>query len=141
MGSGSSSKPHIGPLQERLGITLDSMRDGRCVVKATIEVFHLNKGGVAHGGLHATLLDTAMGGAVVSCLDEEEWCATVQLDLSYLNAAHLGSELTCQAEVMRRGRTIAHVKGEILDQNLDIVAMARGTWAIWPGRPDHLKMR
>ena len=81
-----------------------------------VDECHLNKGGVAHGGLHATLLDTAMGGATVSSLSEEEWCATVQLDISYLNAAKVNSGLICTGTVLKRGRSIAHVQGEIRDQ-------------------------
>ena len=60
------------------------------------------QGGVAHGGLHATLLDTAMGGAVVSSLDKEEWCATAQLDISCINAAKNECTLLCTGTMIRR---------------------------------------
>ena len=136
---GSRSYPHLGPLQKSMGIELEMMEDGHCSVYVDVKDSHLNKGGVAHGGVHATLLDTAMGGATVSSLTEEEWCATVQLDISYIEAATVGTRLNCEARVLRRGRGIAHVEGEISDQNGRIVAKARGTWGIWLGRPSHLK--
>ena len=136
---GSRSFPHIGKLQESLGIELISMSNGKCSVGVKVDECHLNKGGVAHGGLHATLLDTAMGGATVSSLSEEEWCATVQLDISYLNAAKVNSGLICTGTVLRRGRSIAHVQGEIRDQEERVIAIGKGTWGIWNGRPKHLR--
>ena len=96
-----------------MGIELEMMGNGRCAVYVDVTDAHLNKGGVAHGGLHATLLDTAMGGATVSALSKEEWCATAQLDISYIEAARVGTRLNCEARVLRRGRGIAHVEGEI----------------------------
>ena len=60
---GSRSLPHIGELQNSLGIELVSMEEGECKVKVQVSENHLNKGGVAHGGLHATLLDTAGWGS------------------------------------------------------------------------------
>ena len=136
---GSRSYPHLGPLQRSMGIELEMMGDGRCAVYVAVTDAHLNKGGVAHGGLHATLLDTAMGGATVAALSEEEWCATAQLDISYIEAARVGTRLNCEARVLRRGRGIAHVEGEISDQEGAVIAKARGTWGIWPSRPSHLK--
>jgi len=136
---GSRSLPHIGELQKSLGIELVSMKEGECKVKVQVTENHLNKGGVAHGGLHATLLDTAMGGAVVSSLDREEWCATAQLDISYINAAKNECTLLCTGTVIRRGRSLAHVQGEIRNQDSELIALGRGTWGIWEGRPKHLK--
>ncbi|MEO2208494.1 MAG: PaaI family thioesterase, partial [Candidatus Poseidoniia archaeon] len=98
----------------------------------------LNKGGVAHGGLHATMLDTALGGALVSALRKEEWCATAQLDLSYLDPAYSGSHLYAHGRVIRKGRNIAHLEGEIVNQDGKTIATGKGTWAIWVNRPKSL---
>ena len=70
-----------------LGIQLGEFGNGKCTVMATVNAEHLNAGGVAHGGLAATMLDTALGAALVSTLLKQEWCATAQLDISFLNAA------------------------------------------------------
>ena len=43
-----------------MGIELEMMEDGRCAVYVDVTDAHLNKGGVAHGGLHATLLMRAI---------------------------------------------------------------------------------
>ncbi len=90
---------------------------------------------MAHGGVHATLLDTAMGGTLISMMAKEEWSATAQLDISYLNAAHPGDHLVATAEVVRRGRNLAHIEGRLVTSEGELVATAKGTWAIWEKRP------
>ena len=122
-------------LAKTIGFSISDFRPGSCVVECTIEDKHLNMGGVAHGGIHATLLDTAMGGTLVSLLSEEEWCATAQLDVSYLNSVGTGVRLIASAEVVRRGRNIAHVEGRLDSEEGVKVATAKGTWAIWDSRP------
>ena len=130
--------PELSGLSTMLGITITAFGDGECTVEATVTDSHLNKGGVAHGGLHATMLDTALGGALVSALRKEEWCATAQLDLSYLDPAYSGSHLYAHGRVIRKGRNIAHLEGEIVDPNGKTIATGKGTWAIWVNRPKSL---
>ena len=85
--------PKLSGLAKLIGIKLDSFGNGNCKVSARVSDSHLNAGGVAHGGLHATMLDSALGGALVSMIEKEEWCATVQLDISYINPAYSGTDL------------------------------------------------
>ena len=130
------SEPRLTELAQTLGMEITEFNHGSCVVECTVSSKHLNMGGVAHGGLHATILDTAMGGTLVSTLSNEEWCATAQLDISYLNAVKEGTRLLATAEVIRRGRNIAHVEGSLVSGDGIAVASAKGTWAIWETRPE-----
>jgi len=127
--------PGLTELAKTVGFSISDFRPGSCVVECTIEDKHLNMGGVAHGGIHATLLDTAMGGTLVSLLSEEEWCATAQLDISYLNSVGTGARLIASAEVVRRGRNLAHIEGRLESEDGAKIATAKGTWAIWNHRP------
>ena len=107
-----NSKPKLSGLAKSLGIEIQDFGIGVCAVSAQVSSNHLNAGGVAHGGLHATMLDTALGGALVSMIKKEEWCATAQLDISYLNPAYEGMNLIAEGKVLRRGKNIAHCEGE-----------------------------
>ncbi len=127
--------PRLTELAETLGMEITEFGEGSCVVELTVGGKHLNMGGVAHGGVHATLLDTAMGGTLVSIISREEWCATAQLDISYLNAVNKGEHIVATAEVIRRGRNLAHVEGKLVNGEGNLVATAKGTWAIWEARP------
>ena len=132
------NKPKLSGLGKLMGIELDNFSNGKCRVTAVVLESHLNAGGVAHGGLHATMLDTALGGALVSMIKKEEWCATVQLDISYINPAYLGTRLLAEGNVIRRGKNIAHCEGILKDSDGKIIASGKGTWVIWNKKPDSL---
>tara|TARA_Y100001970_G_scaffold60892_1_gene77512 strand:+ start:4132 stop:4560 length:429 start_codon:yes stop_codon:yes gene_type:complete len=131
--------PTFPGLAKMIGISPESIGGGECTVSTVVQNEHLNAGGVAHGGLHATMLDTALGGALVSALSKEEWCATAEIDVSYIRPAIEGDTLEASGRVVKRGKNLAHMEGEIIDHNGRLIATAKGTWAIWipsgPGRP------
>ena len=76
----------------------------------------------------------ALGGAVVSGITPEEWCATVQLSIQFLEGARRGP-LTAEGVLVRRGQRVAFASGEARDSEGLVVARAQGTWHIWPHRP------
>ena len=134
----SEKKPKLSGLAKLMGIELDDFGNGSCKVSAKVLDSHLNAGGVAHGGLHATMLDTALGGALVSMIMKEEWCATAQLDISYINPAYVGANLLANGKVIRRGKNMAHCEGILTDSEGKTIASGKGTWVIWNKKPKSL---
>ncbi len=120
-----------------VGFKVDLSRSGRgtCTVTGRVEPRHLNINSVVHGGVYATILDTAMGGAVVSLLRPGETAATTSLYVEFLRAARLGDTLTARGEVLRRGRHLAFVEGNLCDGDGHRLSQARGTWYIWAREP------
>ena len=104
---------------------------GVCTVVGTVEDRHLNINGVVHGGVYATILDTAMGGAVVSILGEGEVTATTSLYLEFLRPARQGERLRAVGRLVRRGRHLAFVEGRLTDGRDVLLSQAHGTWYIW----------
>ncbi|MCA1813069.1 MAG: PaaI family thioesterase [Halobacteriales archaeon] len=113
-----------------VGIVRERMEGGECAVRLPLRPEHFNLGGVVHGGVTAALLDSCMGGAVVSTLADPEWCATASLELKYLRWA-AGKELRCDARVVKRGSALAFVEGRVQDAEGQEVARASGVWFIW----------
>lgn len=110
-----------GGFAERLGARPEAAEDGsaRLGFEATEE--HLNPAGTLHGGVLATLVDTAMGLAVRTTTDDGEVPATSQLTVTYLRpgkpgrvevTARLrtrGEHLTvCEADVEQDGKSLVH---------------------------------
>lgn len=104
---------------------------GHCVVRGKIEPMHLNINQVVHGGVYCTLLDTAMGAAVVTTLNPREVTATTSLYVDFLRPARLGQVLSAEGKVIRRGRNIAFADGHITDEDGKVMGTGRGTWYIW----------
>ncbi len=121
-----------GGFHAEVGFRIDAARSGRgvCTVTGTVERRHLNINEVVHGGVYATILDTAMGAAVVSLLAEGETTATTSLYVEFLRAARRGDTLTARGEVLRRGRHIAFAEGNLFDAEGQRLSQARGTWYI-----------
>ncbi|MGC2035781.1 MAG: PaaI family thioesterase [Thermoplasmata archaeon] len=125
--------PGLGGFHASVGFSVDpeATGNGACVVRGTVEERHLNINRVVHGGVYATILDTAMGGSVVTLLKKEEVTATTSLYIEFLRPAELGETLWAKGEVVRRGRHLAFVEGNLFDRSGRRLSQAHGTWYIW----------
>src|SRR5215211_7270581 len=110
-----------GGFAERLGARTGTTGDGRATVEFDATEEHLNAAGTLHGGVLATLVDTAMGQAGRSATDDGDVPATSQLTVTYLRPGKpgplsvtasvrtRGEHLTvCEADVEQGGKAIAH---------------------------------
>ena len=87
---------------------------GRCVAALVIDEEHTNRGGTLHGGLSALLVDNISTLALTSADGELfSYGVSVNMDLSYLKAAKLGEEILIEANVLKRGRTLAFLEVEL----------------------------
>jgi uncharacterized protein (TIGR00369 family) len=120
-----------------VGFKIDLARSGRgtSTVTGRVEPRHLNINSVVHGGVYATILDTAMGAAVISVLNPGETAATTSLYIDFLRAAREGDPLTARGEVLRRGRHFVFAQGDLYGEGGRRLGQARGTWYIWAVEP------
>ena len=130
-----SEPAHLTDMAVEIGIGRGDWGSGKSSVFLNIESKHCNKGGVAHGGLYTMMLDMALGGALVSILPKQEWCATTQLSISFISAARPGEKITAHGNVVKRGKNVAHLDGKITADSGRVIATATGTWAIWDHKP------
>lgn len=123
----------LGGFHHEVGFRIDptQIRRGVCVVGGRVEARHLNINGVVHGGVYATILDSAMGGAVVTILGENEVTATTSLYVEFLRPAREGQTLRAEGRLVRRGRHLAFVEGNLTDGDGTLLSKAHGTWYIW----------
>jgi uncharacterized protein (TIGR00369 family) len=127
------SESQLGGFHAEIGFEVvpELTGDGHCGVRGTITAKHLNINGVVHGGVYSTALDTAMGGAVVTTLKDDEVTATTSLYVEFLRPAKEGMALTAEGRVVRRGRHLAFVEGILRNHEGTEVGRAQGTWYIW----------
>jgi uncharacterized protein (TIGR00369 family) len=118
---------------KEVGFRIDpsGTQHGVCVVGGKVEARHLNINAVVHGGVYATILDTAMGGSVVTILKDDEVTATTSLYVEFLRPAREGQTLRAEGRLVRRGRHLAFVEGRLTDGDGTLLSQAHGTWYIW----------
>ena len=83
--------------------------------------------GILHGGVTATLIDTAMAYAVITCLTAEEKASTVDLTVHYLRP-HSEGAFSCTAKIVRAGRRVFTVSADVFNQQGKLFATAISTY-------------
>jgi uncharacterized protein (TIGR00369 family) len=84
-------------------------------------------GGMAHGGIIATLLDEAMGKV---CRFRDARAVTAELTVEYLKPIDVEKEIVVEAfEQEQKGRNLFHV-GEIRNGSGEVLARGRGRFVI-----------
>ena len=118
----------LGPFLEGLRAEPVSSETGRATWRLIVAEQHLRTHGILHGGVVATLLDTAMGRAVSTVCRDDQGCVTAQLNVNFLRPAWSGETLTITGEVQHSGRQTAVTRGEIRTSAGVLVATGTGTF-------------
>jgi uncharacterized protein (TIGR00369 family) len=84
---------------------------------------------IVHGGITATLLDTAMGTLANYLLPEGYGAVTNQLNIHYI-APGMGENLRCKAEIIHQGSKTMVISGEVYRSDGRKIAYATGTFFI-----------
>jgi uncharacterized protein (TIGR00369 family) len=119
------------PAAELLGWKLVEINpdEGTIEVAFTATEQFLNPAGTIQGGFLAAMLDDTLGPALVQTLGDGEWAPTTDLHVQFLKPAKPG-ELRGSARIVRRGRDVAFLAGELRDAEGELVATATATAAI-----------
>jgi uncharacterized protein (TIGR00369 family) len=88
--------------------------------------FPAASGAIIHGGMVATLLDTAMGGACWTTLEPGETFLTADLRVEFFRAARPGT-LRAEGRVLHRSRRVAFCGADLHDADAAHIASARCT--------------
>lgn len=120
--------PSIGRL---LGMRFDEVDHGRIVLSLDTRPDFANPLGTVHGGIAATLLDSAMGCAVHTTLPAGAGYTTLELKVNYIRTARTaGQTLSATGTVIHAGRRTATAEGKVLDEQGKLIAHATTTCMI-----------
>ena len=121
-----------------LDMRMDRLEPGRVDFVLRTRPDFSNPMGTLHGGVAATMLDSAMACAVMSELPPGAAYTTVDLAVTYLRPVPLdGVELRAEGTTVHVGRRIATARGELRDADHRLIATATTTCQVFsPGRPD-----
>ncbi len=119
------------PFNKLLGIRGERVEWGRAVLVLPVRPEFVGdfRRPALHGGVLSSLIDTAGGVAAWSALGPGESVATVDLRVDYLEPAGLAGPLRAEAELVRKGNRVCHVRVN-LTQNGVLVAEGRGVYNI-----------
>ncbi len=125
---GDALSPH-NPFQWLIGFRKLSMTDGHARFALDLRNDLMNAANIPHGGVHALLLDNAMGAA--GCFAGEgkppRRAVTLNLNVSYL-AVPDGTRLIAEGQRVGGGRKIYFAEGSVRDDTGKELARATGTF-------------
>jgi len=100
-----------------LGLKLVEVSEGRAVFTVLPDERHYNGLGIAHGGLAATLLDSALGCAINAMMPAGKIFTTLEMKINYVRPiTRERGEVRCEANVIHAGGRVATAEGRIMDE-------------------------
>lgn len=121
------------PICSLLDFRLVRFEHGLAVLEGTPAEFHYNMLGGVHGGFAATLLDSALGGAVHSTLPPGFSYATVDLKVNFVRPITAATGLmTCEGRVINVGARIGTADARLTDAKGKLYAHGSATCMILP---------
>jgi uncharacterized protein (TIGR00369 family) len=122
----------LNTIARTLGYDVTEAAHGRVVVTAQPTGAHLNPAGTVHGGLAATLLDSAMGLAVQSTLEKGVGQTTLEFKISLVRPITPDTgPIRAEGTVMSRGRRVGTAEGRLTDGTGRLLAHGTTTCLIF----------
>ena len=104
------------PMGALLGLELLEVEEGHVVFGVTATAAHHNTIGIAHGGLIATLLDSALGCAVNTLSPPGKVFTTLELKVNYIRPVTDGvGPLRCEARALHVGNRVGTAEARVTD--------------------------
>ena len=113
------------------GMRLEHVAEGEVDLSLEAGSEHLNLMGTVHGGVLATLADSATGLAYRTVLEPGMTFTTIQLSLTYLTAGRAG-RIVARGRVVKRGRRTGYAEADVVDGQERLLARATALLAVMP---------
>lgn len=111
-----------------MGFRLIEVNEGHAVFAIQPDERHYNGLGIAHGGLAATILDSATGCAINTMMPAGRIFTTLEMKINYVRPLRRETgEVLCEAHVIHVGSRIATAEGRIVDRQGKLYAHGTAT--------------
>jgi uncharacterized protein (TIGR00369 family) len=130
MAAGDVLRP---PVAQALGIEVVSADPGKVRFSMPVHAFLMNHLGFLAGGIVSTVMDVALGCAVLSVVRPDQDIVSVDLRVEFLRpVTAAGEEVAVDAEVVHLGRNRALAECRAVDGAGKLVAVGSGNCLIRP---------
>lgn len=108
----NGTMPHAA-IATLINTRLTSVEPGRVTFAATPVFAHTNPVGAVHGGWYGTLLDSALGCAVMTMVPKGRWYTTLEYKVNLTRALPLNTPVIAEGIVDHAGRSTATAHASI----------------------------
>jgi uncharacterized protein (TIGR00369 family) len=111
-----------------VGCEFEELTEKQIVVSLEIRPHHLNLIGILHGGVHATMIDSAMGLLAMIARPEENM-VTTNLNLNYVAPTGKG-KVVVTAEIVHMSRKMVTTQAYARTGEGELLAFGTGTFRV-----------
>ena len=124
---------NTSPFPSHMLMQLKAIEFDHAVVSSKTDTCHLQPYGIVHGGVLATLIDTATFWAVFLRLPDRDGLVNVDLKLNYLQPVADGT-LTATGRCIRAGRSLSYAEAGVTGSDGQLLAHGTSTLMALPGK-------
>ncbi|MGG4169195.1 PaaI family thioesterase [Rossellomorea vietnamensis] len=118
------------PFWNFIGLELKELEEGHVLLALPIQKEFINVRNSVHGGIYASVLDTAMGMTGRSLGFDE--VATLHLDIQYLKSVADGTVYS-EASIIHQNRNTAFIEGRLKNEDGELLGHCTGTFKLSKG--------
>jgi uncharacterized protein (TIGR00369 family) len=121
------------PFPNHIAMKLLSLEIDRAELAVELNKNHLQAYGIVHGGVLATMIDTATFWAVYLRIPEDAGLVNIDLKLNYLKSVRNG-KIRAVGTCIRPGKTISYAEATVFDEKGDRIAHGTSSLMTLPGK-------
>lgn len=125
-----------------LNLKLDIVKPGDITYKVKVQKQHLATVKSAHGGFISAIFDQIVGTAALSkAMEELKLVATVEFKINFLKPSFFNDELTGRGLVLKQGKRLYTVRGDIFNQDKELIATGIATLNAYPYEKSDMNLK
>lgn len=116
-----------------VGCELEYLDDTKVIVSLDVHEHHHNLIGILHGGVHTTLLDSAMGIIAMAARPDVD-VVTSNMNVHFTSPVRRG-KVTVVAEIVHKSGRMITTQGTLRDENNNLCSVATASFRIIERNP------
>tara|TARA_B100000989_G_scaffold52403_1_gene34956 strand:+ start:2072 stop:2455 length:384 start_codon:yes stop_codon:yes gene_type:complete len=117
----------VGFMKHNGGLEFRKLSENEYEFKTEIQDYHINAGGVTHGGYIMSMLDSGMGTAAHQLIEGS--AVTISLNTNFIGGSKAGDKIIGFAKIKKKTRSLIFMYGQLKCED-KLLASAEGIWKI-----------
>ncbi|MBL60771.1 MAG: thioesterase [Candidatus Pelagibacter sp.] len=117
----------VGFMKHNGGLEFRKLSEYEYEFKTEIQDYHINAGGVTHGGYIMSMLDSGMGTAAHQLIEGS--AVTISLNTNFIGGSKAGDKIIGFAKIKKKTRSLIFMYGQLKCED-KLLASAEGIWKI-----------
>lgn len=117
----------VGFMKHNGGLEFRQLTEKEYEFKTEIQDYHINAGGVTHGGFIMSMLDSGMGTAAHQVIEGS--AVTISLNTNFIGGSKAGDKIIGFAKIKKKTRSLIFMYGQLKCED-KLLASAEGIWKI-----------